>query len=144
MLASAPGNRAFFRLPAHVLDTSEMPLLRQLDLLALALALPVFVLADLPMLGYAVAAGAWLVQKTVFLLAERRTRSALAEGERNTALGTLAAATLVRVWIVSLAILLVGLQEREAGLAAAILCAVLVTIHLATEALARLISPEER
>ncbi|MGZ5336998.1 MAG: hypothetical protein ACXWDT_03040, partial [Solirubrobacterales bacterium] len=70
-----------------------MPLLRQLDLLALALALPVFVLADLPMLGYAVAAGAWLVQKTVFLLAERRTRSALAEGERNTALGTLAAAT---------------------------------------------------
>jgi hypothetical protein len=119
-----------------------MPLLRQLDLLALALALPVFLLADLSMLGYAVAAGAWLLQKTVFIFAERRTRRALAEGERNTALGTLAAATLGRVWIVTLAILIVGLQEREAGLAAAVLSAVLVTIHLASEALSRLMSPE--
>ena len=119
-----------------------MPLLRQLDLLALALALPVFLLGDLPMLGYAVAAGAWVVQKAVFVLAERRSRAALAEGERNTALGTLAAATLARVWIVTLAILLVGLQEREAGLAAAILSAVLVTIHLASEAFARLAASE--
>lgn len=95
------------------------------------------------MLGYAVAAAAWLVQKAVFTIARQRTQGALAEGNRNLALGTLAGATLGRVWIVTLAILLVGLlAEREDGLAAALLCALLVTVHLATEAVARLLEPE--
>ncbi len=95
------------------------------------------------MLGYAVAAAAWLVQKAVFTIARQRTQGALAEGNRNLALGTLAGATLGRVWIVTLAILLVGLlAEREDGLAAAVLCAILVTVHLASEAVARLMEPE--
>jgi hypothetical protein len=120
-----------------------LAILRHLDLVVLALALPVFVAAELPMLGYVVAAAAWLIQKAVFAVARQRTQGALAEGNRNLALGTLAGATLGRVWIVTLAILLVGLlAERADGLAAAVLSAVLVTVHLATEAIARLIEPE--
>ncbi len=41
------------------------------------------------------------------------------------------ASTLGRVWLVALAVLLVGLLgDREDGLAAAVLTAVLVTVHL--------------
>jgi hypothetical protein len=94
------------------------------------------------MLGYAVAAGAWLVASAIHLAADRHVKRSLARGNRNSALGTLAAATLGRVWLVALAILLVGLSDRESGLAAAVLAAVLVTVHLAGMAIGRLMSPE--
>ncbi|MEK6277883.1 MAG: hypothetical protein AABM29_07720 [Actinomycetota bacterium] len=109
----------------------------------LAFALPVFLLAGFPMLGYAVAAAAWLAAWGVQLAAERNVERSLSGGNRRSALGVLAAATLGRVWLVALAILLVGLSEREAGLAAAVLTAALVTVHLAGMALDRLMAPEE-
>ena len=118
-------------------------LVRFADLVVLAVALPVFLLAGFPMLGYAVAAAAWLVAWGIQLAAERHMNRSLAEGNRRSALGVLAAATLGRVWLVALAILLVGLSEREAGLAAAVLTAALVTVHLGGMAIARLMSPEE-
>lgn len=106
----------------------------------LALALPVFVLADLPLLGYAAAAAAWLAQHAVLALAERGAHSALAAGDRRRALGLIGGATLGRLWLVTLAILLVGLLgEREDGLAAAVLTLVLVTVHLGGLALSKLI-----
>src|SRR6188508_1079036 len=142
MLASAPGNRAFFSLAEHVLDTSGMPLLRQLDLLVLALALPVFLLAGLPMLGYAVAAGAWLAARGIELLIDRRVASALERGERRTAMGATAFSKLGRVWLLALAVLLTGLADRDAGLAAAVLCAVLFTIHLGTDVMTKLSESE--
>ncbi len=49
--------------------------LRNLDLLALALALPVFLAAGWPMLGYLVAAVAWIAQRLVYAYAESRARS---------------------------------------------------------------------
>jgi hypothetical protein len=106
-------------------------------------ALPVFLLAGLPMLGYGVAAAAWLLASGIQIAAERRVRRSLAGGKRNTALGILAASTLGRVWLVAMAILLVGLAEREAGLAAAVLAAVLVTVHLAGMAIGRLIAADQ-
>jgi hypothetical protein len=109
----------------------------------LAAALPVFLLADLPMGGYVVCAGAWIAASAMQLVAERHVKRSLARGNRNSALGTLAAATLGRVWLVALAILLVGLSDREAGLAAAVLAAVLVTVHLGGMAIGRLISSDE-
>jgi hypothetical protein len=108
----------------------------------LAVALPVFLLAGLPMLGYAVAAGAWLAASGIQIAAERHVARSMARGRRNSALGTLAAATLGRVWLVALAILLVGLAEREAGLAAAVLAAILVTVHLTGLAISRLIESD--
>ena len=129
---------------ADAADGARAPVaLRYSDLVLLVLALPVFGLAGLPMLGYAVAAAAWLAQHAVLILAERRSGEALRRGERRRALGTIAIATFGRVWLVTLAILLVGLlAEREDGLAAAVLCAVLVTAHLGGMAISRLFAEE--
>ena len=94
-----------------------------------------FIVAGWPMLGYAVAAAAWLAQWAIELTANRRVARALADRERRTALGVLGASTLARVWLVALAILLVGLLgERQDGLAAALLSAVLFTVIWAAEA----------
>jgi len=118
-------------------------LVRYADLLLLAAALPIFIAASLPMLGYAVAAGAWLVQHAMLTGADRASAAALASGDRRRALGIVGAATLGRVWLVALAILLVGvLGERQDGLAAAVLCLALVTVHLACLAFTKLVYPD--
>jgi hypothetical protein len=118
-------------------------LLRRVDLAILAAALPLFAALEWPLLGYAAAAAAWLAQRGLQHLAASRAQAALARGDRRLALGAIAGATLGRVWIVTLAILLVGLlADREDGLAAAVLSFVLVTAHLIGEAFARLLDPE--
>jgi putative exporter of polyketide antibiotics len=114
-----------------------------LDLVLLALALPVFLLAGWPLGGYAVAAGAWLAQRGIQIAASRRATGAQKRGERRAALGILAGATLARVWLIALAVLLVGLAEREAGLAAAVLSAALFTLYLATQFATRMLGPQE-
>ncbi len=117
---------------------------RYADLFVLALALPAFLIAGWPMLGYAVIGGVWLIQRGVQFAAERHIKRALAEGNRRSAMGVLAGSILCRVWLVTLAILLVGgLFEREDGLAAALLSFVLVTVSLAGQAIGRLMEPEE-
>jgi hypothetical protein len=119
-------------------------LLRYADLALLALALPIFIAAGWPVLGYAAAAVAWLAQHVIIVVSGRASKAALANGERNRALGIVGAATLGRVWLVTLAILLVGLLgEREDGLAAAVLTLVLVTVHLACLAFSKLVYPDE-
>ena len=82
---------------------------RYADLLVLALALPIFLLAGWPLLGYAVAAAAWLAQHAILAAADRFAAASLAAGDRRRAIGAIGAATLARVWLVALAILLVGL-----------------------------------
>ena len=118
-------------------------MLRYADLGLLALALPIFLVAGLPMLGYAVAAAAWLAQHAILLAADRGSARALVAGDRRKALGIVGVATLSRVWLVALSILLVGLLgEREDGLAAAVLTFALVTLHLGSLAVAKLLHPE--
>lgn len=118
-------------------------MVRQLDLVVLVLALPVFLLTGAPILGYLVAGGAWLVGRAGKELADRRRSAALASANRNAALGVTAASMLGRLWILAGAILAVGLIEREAGLAAALLALALVTAHLGAQFLAHLLDPEE-
>jgi hypothetical protein len=116
--------------------------LRYADIGLLIVALPIFLVAGWPMLGYAVCAAAWVAQHGVLAAAERSSRAALAAGDRRRALGITAAATLGRLWLVTLAILLVGLlAEREDGLAAAVLTLALVTVHLGSVACVRLLYP---
>jgi hypothetical protein len=120
-------------------------LLRYGDLALLALALPVFLAAGWPLVGYAVGAAAWLIQHAIIVVSDRTSKAALANGDRNRALGIVAASTLGRVWLVALAILLVGLLgEREDGLAAALLTLVLVTVHLGCLAFSKLVYPEDK
>ena len=108
----------------------------------LACALPVFILADLPLAGYAVVAGVWILMRFVGVLAERHAERALKEGNRKGAMGTVAIASLGRVWAMALAILLVGLADRDSGLAGAVLAAVVVTIFFAGLAVSKLFAPE--
>jgi hypothetical protein len=118
--------------------------LRHADLGVLALALPVVLVAGASLLGYAVATAAWLIQRSVLIAAERAAARALAGGVRRNALAVLAGATLARLWVVTLAILLVGtLGSSQAGLTAAILSLVLVTVSLGGRALGRALHPEE-
>lgn len=122
-----------------------MAALRHADLFLLAAALPVFVATELPLTAYAAAALVWLAQRAAQAWANRRTAALLAGGERRAALGTVAATTLARVWLVALAILLIGVVgERETGLVAAVLVAALFTAYLAGEAIARLVLGGER
>jgi hypothetical protein len=115
---------------------------KHVDLLALATALAVFVLGGLPLLGYAVAAAVWLAQRGVQILASRRARADLGEGNRQRAMGMVAATSLGRVWLMATAVLLVGIAEREAGLAAALLLLALFTVSFAAQGIAYLLEPE--
>jgi hypothetical protein len=111
---------------------------KYVDLIALAVAFAVFLFGDFPLLGYAVAAAVWLAQRSIQVLASRRATSLLAAGKRQKAMGVIAATTLGRVWLMATAVLLVGLAERESGLAAAVLLAALFTISFAAQGLSHL------
>jgi hypothetical protein len=113
-----------------------MPLrmLRYLDLAVLALSLPIFVAADLPMLGWAGAAGAWLAQRGVQVLIEGRARQS---DDPRTVAGLLTGSMMARGWLVAGTIFVVGLTEREAGLAAALLSITLFTIYFTAQMLTR-------
>lgn len=117
-------------------STSTSALLRNLDLVLLAIALPVFLVADLPLVGYAVVAAAWVAQRVALRYAQARAQRSLAAGDRNDAFRTTAVSTLGRVWLVSFTVLGVGLVAgREDGLAAAILAAILFTVMFGSMAL---------
>ncbi|HST69451.1 MAG TPA: hypothetical protein VLI94_07310 [Solirubrobacterales bacterium] len=111
---------------------------KYVDLLALVAALAVFLLGGFSMLGYAVAAGVWLTQRGIQVLAQRRMRQELARGNRQKAMGLVAGSGLGRVWLMATTVLLVGVAEREAGLAAALLLLALFTISFAAQGIAAL------
>jgi len=117
-----------------------MPLrmMRYLDLFLLALALPVFIVADLPLLGWAGVAGAWLVQRGVQHLVETRAR---ASDDPRTVAGLMAGSMIARGWMVAGTIFVVGITEREAGLAAAILAITLFTFYFTGQMISRPFEP---
>jgi uncharacterized membrane protein YkgB len=116
---------------------------KYVDLLVLAAALAVFLVAGLPLLGYAAAAAVWLVQRGVQMAAGGRVKGELKAGNRQKAMGIVAATTLGRVWLMATAVLLVGLADREAGLVAAVLVLVLFTISFAAQGLSHLFGEPE-
>ncbi len=127
----------------HALETPNnaaeagigLTLLRYLDLLVLALALPLFLLTDLPLLGYAAAAAAWLVQRAINAVA---TRKAQASDDPRTVVGLLAGSMIGRGWLVAGSIFAVGLAgAREDGLAAAVLSIALFTIYFSAQMIVR-------
>jgi hypothetical protein len=118
---------------------------RYLDLALLAAALPVFIAADLPMTGYLVVAGVWIVMYGIEIGAERAIAGAVERRDRRAAMGWVGATGLARAWIVTLSVLIVGLVAgKPAGLAAAVLALILFTVHLGTRVLLRLLSQADR
>jgi len=113
-----------------------MPLrmMRYLDLALLALALPIFIAADLPLLGWLGAAVGWLVQRGVQHLIESRAK---ASDDPRTVAGLMTGSMIARGWIVAGSIFIVGVGEREAGLSAAILAIALFTFYFVGQLIAR-------
>lgn len=111
-----------------------MLVLRQLDLVVLALALPVFLAAGFPLLGYAAGAVAWLAQKVVRHVLERR---AAASTDPRTVVGLTAGSMIGRGWLVALTIFGVGLADNDSGLAAAVLVIVLFTVFFTVSLILR-------
>jgi hypothetical protein len=109
-----------------------MPLrmLRYADLFVLALALPIFVAADLPLLGWAGAAFGWVVQRAVNAVLLGRAK---ASDDPRTVAGLMTGSMIARGWIVAGSIFVVGLIEREAGLSAAILAITLFTVYFTVQ-----------
>jgi hypothetical protein len=104
-----------------------MPLrmLRFVDLAVLALALPVFVAAELPLFAWAGVTAAWLLQRAAHAFFLRRAE---ASGNPRLAVGLMSVSLLGRVWFLALAVLGIGLAERDAGLPAAVLMAVVFQV----------------
>lgn len=111
---------------------------KYVDPLLLAVALAVFLLGDFPMPGFAVGAACWIAQRLVQFFATKRASAELAAGNRQKAMGILAATTLGRVWLMATVILVVGLSDREVGLSAAVMVLVLFTVSFAAQGLAHL------
>ncbi|HEY1357095.1 MAG TPA: hypothetical protein VGF21_02210 [Thermoleophilaceae bacterium] len=101
--------------------------IRRLDLAVLAIALPVFLVLGMPLLGWGVVSGLWLVQRLAQQLVERR---AFASADPTRATAALALSMFARVWIFALVIFVLGKSDRDAGLSAALLSVVLVTVYL--------------
>ena len=115
-------------------------IVRHLDFVVLAVALPIFILADWPLAGYAATAVAWIAQAA---LSEAMLRRAVNAGERKAMIAMLGTSIVARLWLVTGAALLVGLLvSDDAGLAAAILAAALVTAHLISEGATRAFGSE--
>ena len=115
---------------------TPMPLrvLRYLDFAVLVLALPIFVAGGLPMLGWLGAAVGWGIQRVVQIAIEKRARES---DDPRTVAGLLTGSMIARGWIVAGSIFIVGLSEREAGLAAAILSITLFTFYFTSQMLTR-------
>ena len=120
--------------PSEVETPKVLTFLLYLDLFALALALPLFLVAGFSMLGYAVAAGAWIIQRVVREIVQRRAEAAT---DVRTSVGLTAASMLIRGWLVAFALFAVGLSDNEAGLAAAVLFLFLFSIFFTMQAIVR-------
>jgi hypothetical protein len=101
---------------------------RYLDLVVLVVvALPIFLLGDLPLAAYVVGGGARILQRIVQLLMQRRAE---ASDDPRVVAGWTAGSMIARGWFCALAIFGVGLAEGdEAGLSAAVLVITLFTVY---------------
>ena len=121
-------------LATHALNASNEPFalraLKYLDLVVLALALPIFVVAGLPVLGWAAAAVGWVAQRIISELANRKAR---ASDDPRTVAGLLTGSMIGRGWLVALTIFGAGMIDREAGLTAGVLTIVLFTMWFTTQ-----------
>jgi hypothetical protein len=108
---------------------------RYLDFVALALALPVFILADFPIAGYLVGGGAWVVQRAVQLYVLRRVA---ASRDPRTIVGLTAGSMIARGWFCAIAIFLAGIiGDDDTGLAAAVLVVMLFTVYFGIQMVLR-------
>jgi len=118
--------------------SDPLAIVRYLDVAVVILAAPFVALMGGPMLGYVVGAAAWIFTRIAGALVERYARTR----DVKTQLGLNFGVMLGRVWIMGIAILVVGrTADRADGLMAALLALAAFTIYLATTLILR---PSER
>src|SRR3712207_8005782 len=76
-----------------------MNFFRNLDLALLALALPVFIIADLPVLGWVTAAVIWLLWRGIGEWSDRRASAAAAANDPRKMAGIAAGSMIGRGWL---------------------------------------------
>ena len=103
---------------------TSVRVMRNIDVPVLALALVVFLVAGLPILGWVTGTGAWVIQR---LVSEFATRKANAAEDPRTKVGILAGSMIGRGWLVAGIIIAVGLGNNKAGLSAAVLFLIVFT-----------------
>lgn len=109
--------------------------LKVLDLALLALALPVFLVAGLPIVGWVAGAAVWLMWRGIGAWADRKVA---ASRDPRVVAGVATGAMIGRGWLMGLTILGVGLVfGRDEGLSAAVLAIVLFTVFFATRMVTR-------
>lgn len=108
--------------------------MRHLDLVVLALALPVFLLAGLSLLGYATMLVIWLAQRGLGAVLQKR---ADASDDPKTVVGLVAGGSMARAWMTALGVLATGLVDERAGLAAVLLALVLYTTYFVSRLVER-------
>jgi hypothetical protein len=119
-----------------------MTIFRNLDLIAAALALPLFLLAGLPLLGWATGAGTYAAQRAI---GAWTTRRAGATDDPRTMVGLMAGSMIGRGWLVALTIFAVGVAtDSETGLAAAVLFIALFTVYFSAQMVLRPFAKEPR
>lgn len=100
--------------------------LAYLDIALLVCALPIFIGAKLPLLGWAGGAGAYVAQR---LISELLSRSAAKTEDLAGFMGVMVGGVIARGFFVALAIFGVGLINGNAGAAAGVLFLAAFTIY---------------
>ncbi len=103
-----------------------MPYLRYADLILLAAALPIFLIAGWPLLGYVGGAVAWCAQRAIQAWTNNKARSS---DHPARVAGIVTGSMIGRGWLVALTIFGVGMISNDAGLAAAVLFIITFTFY---------------
>jgi hypothetical protein len=104
--------------------------LRWVDLIVLTVALPVFLAGGLPIAGYLAGGGVWIAQRLLQVALAQRARDSQ---DPRTVVGLTVASMILRGWLVAASIFLVGISDKDAGLAAAVLVIALFTVYFAMQ-----------
>ena len=119
-----------------------MIVLRYLDLLILAIALPVFIVAGLPLGGWLTAAGVWAMWRGIGWYSDRKAAEAT---DPKQVVGIATGSMIGRGWLMALILVSVGvLTDDEVGLSAAVLTVVLFTAWFTTKMILRPFEPGSR
>lgn len=116
-------------------DAGGMRIARNVDLILLAATLPLFLVTGLPLLGWATAAVAWVLQRLLRDFLASRARKA--EDPRSI-VGYMTGSLIGRGWLCALIIFGVGFAtEDEVGLSAALLFIATFTLYLTVTMITR-------
>ncbi len=129
-----PENISLNNVPAR----DPLRLLRNLDLILLAVALPVFLAAGFPILGWIAGAAVWGMWRGIGAFSDRKAHEST---DPRQVAGIAAGSMIGRGWLLGLTLLGVGLIDNASGLAAALLAVALFTIHFSLSVAVRPIEP---